>query len=322
MPLGALAGGMFSPSERSCLGEMVEIRHLATFHKVATLLSFTRAAKELNYAQSSVTTQIRALESSLGVELFHRFGGRIRLTPAGEKLLEYADQILALAEAARADVAGGDGLSGSLVIGTMESVTSYRMPPLLEFFHHRYPKVQLSLRPTLCAETCHALRQGTFDIGFLIEEQTRHQGLETVVLAEEPLVLVAADGHPLARREKVSLDDLREASVLVTEAGCAYRDLFERELQDTESTSFLEFGTIEAIKRGVVSGLGIALLPAVTVATELEKGEMVALPWEVPFTVHTQLAWRRGRRLTRELKLFIDNAVRLMREEPPPAQPG
>jgi DNA-binding transcriptional LysR family regulator len=298
----------------------VEIRHLVTFQKVATLLSFTRAAEELSYAQSSVTTQIRALETSLGVELFDRLGGRIRLTPAGEKLLEYAEQILALTEAARADVAGGDGPSGNLVVGTMESITSYRMPPLLEFFHHRFPKVQLSLRPSLCAETCHALRQGTFDIGFLMEQETRHQGLETVVLAEEPLVLVAAPGHALAGRENLSLDDLRAASILATEAGCAYRDLFEVELRGAETMPFLEFGTIEAIKRGVMSGLGISLLPEVTVAAELEKGELATLSWDTPFSVHTQLAWRSGRRLSRELKLFIDQAVRLMRDETPLAE--
>ncbi|ONK11838.1 LysR family transcriptional regulator [Streptomyces sp. MP131-18] len=300
----------------------MEIRHLVTFQKVATLMSFTRAAEELSYAQSSVTTQIRALETSLGVELFDRLGGRIRLTAAGEKLLEYAEQILALTDAARADLAGGGGPSGTLMIGTMESITSYRMPPLLEFFHHRYPKVQLSLRPSLCAETCYALRQGIFDIGFLMEQETRHQGLETVVLAEEPLVLVAAPGHPLAGRNGLSLADLRAASILATEAGCAYRDLFEEELRVEGTIPFLEFGTIEAIKRGVTSGLGVALLPSVTVAGELEKGEMTQLGWEAPFSVHTQLAWRSGRRLSRELKLFIDQAVRLMREDMSLAESG
>ncbi|QTD99066.1 LysR family transcriptional regulator [Streptomyces cyanogenus] len=296
----------------------MELRHLVTFQKVASLLSFTRAAQELGYAQSSVTTQIRGLESSLGVELFDRLGGRIRLTPAGERLLEYAEQILTLVEAARADVAGGDGPSGTLVIGTMESITSYRMPPLLEFFHHRYPKVQLALRPSLCAETRHALRQGGFDIGFLLEQETRHPGLETVVLAEEPLVLVAAPGHPLAGRRELSPVDLAAVSVLAAEAGCAYRDLFEAELRTVRGGApFLEFGTIEAIKKGVASGLGISLLPVVTVAAELEKGEMTALPWDAPFSVYTQLAWRGGRRLSRELRLFIDQAKRLMREDAP-----
>lgn len=303
----------------------MEFRHLVTFQKVATLLSFTRAAEELSYAQSSVTTQIRALEASLEVELFDRLGGRIRLTAAGEKLLGYADQILALAEEARVDVSGDGGPAGTLVIGTMESITSYRMPPLLELFHHRYPRIQLALRPSLCAETCHALRQGTFDIGFLMERETEQQGLETRVLAEEPLVLVAAPGHPLAERTDLSLADLRKTPILATETGCAYRDLFEEELRvpeglggaEPEPVSFLEFGTIEAIKRGVASGLGIALLPAVTVSGELARGEIVALPWKAPFSVYTQLAWRSGRRLSRELKLFVDQTVRLLKEESP-----
>ncbi|WP_246562113.1 LysR family transcriptional regulator [Streptomyces roseirectus] len=278
-----------------------------TFRKVAGLLSFTRAAEELNYAQSSVTSQIRALETSLGVELFDRLGGRIRLTPAGEKLVRHAERILESVEAARADVTGGP--AATLVVGTMESITSYRMPPLLEFLHHRHPGLRLALRPSLCAETRQALRQGTYDVGFLMERETEHPGLETVVLTEEPLVLVGAPGHALAGERTLTLDELRAVPVLATEAGCAYRDLFEEQL----GGEFLEFGTIEAIKRSVGSGLGIALLPEVTVAEELARGDMVVLPWRPSFTVHTQLAWRSGRLLPAEVRLFVDEAVRLMR---------
>ncbi|QNP75953.1 LysR family transcriptional regulator [Streptomyces roseirectus] len=285
----------------------MEFRQLVTFRKVAGLLSFTRAAEELNYAQSSVTSQIRALETSLGVELFDRLGGRIRLTPAGEKLVRHAERILESVEAARADVTGGP--AATLVVGTMESITSYRMPPLLEFLHHRHPGLRLALRPSLCAETRQALRQGTYDVGFLMERETEHPGLETVVLTEEPLVLVGAPGHALAGERTLTLDELRAVPVLATEAGCAYRDLFEEQL----GGEFLEFGTIEAIKRSVGSGLGIALLPEVTVAEELARGDMVVLPWRPSFTVHTQLAWRSGRLLPAEVRLFVDEAVRLMR---------
>ncbi|MET8976256.1 LysR family transcriptional regulator [Streptomyces sp. NPDC004539] len=285
----------------------MEFRQLVTFRKVAALLSFTRAAEELNYAQSSVTSQIRALENSLGVELFDRLGGRIRLTPAGLRLVEHAERILESVEVARAEVTGGP--AGTVVVGTMESITSYRMPPLLEFLHHRHPGLRLALRPGVCAETRQALRQGTYDIGFLMERETEHPGLETVVLTEEPLVLVAAPGHALSGERPLTVDDLRTVSVLAAEAGCAYRDLFEEELGDV----FLEFGTIEAIKRGVSTGLGIALLPEVTVAEELERGELVVLPWRPSFTVHTQLAWRSGRLLPAELRLLIDESVRLMR---------
>ncbi|MFD8010376.1 LysR family transcriptional regulator [Streptomyces sp. NPDC058955] len=295
----------------------MELRLLATFEKVAEVLSFTRAAAELGYAQSSVTSQVKALESSLGTELFERLGGRIRLTGAGERLLPYARRMAELAEEARAAVAAGEA-AGTITIGTMESLTTYRLPPLLEYVHHRHPAVRLALRPTLGDATRQALRQGTYDLGFLMEAETEHEGLETEVLAPEPLALVAAPGHPLADRTDLVTADLAGAGLIGTEPGCAYRDLFEAELAAGAgagaAVEFLEFGTIEASKRAVASGLGIALLPRIAVQEELASGALVALGWEAPFTLFTQLAWRRGKRLPAHVRLFVEQARRLARE--------
>ncbi|WP_405880429.1 LysR family transcriptional regulator [Streptomyces sp. NBC_01136] len=298
----------------------MELRLLVTFEKVATVLSFTQAATELKYAQSSVTSHIRTLESSLGVELFDRLGSRIRLTEAGERLLPYARQIIELSDEARAAVVGAGEPSGALTVGTLESLTSYRLLPLLELFHHRYPGVRLSLRTTIGDETRQALRQGTYDVGFLMEEETEHAGLEVAVLAVEPLVLVAAPGHPLAAASTVPTAGLVRESLLATEPGCAYRDLFERDLNSLapRPVSFTEFGTIEATKRGAAAGLGVALLPEVTVAAELAEGTLVRLPWEPPFTLRTQLAWRAGKRLPAHVRLFVEQARRLVREQTSP----
>ncbi|MGW4562699.1 LysR family transcriptional regulator [Streptomyces sp. NPDC004561] len=295
----------------------MELRLLVTFEKVATVLGFTRAAAELSYAQSSVTGQIRALESSLGVELFDRLGSRIRLTEAGERLLPYARQIIELAEEARAAVTEPEEPSGTLTVGTMESLTSYRLPPLLEYFHHRHPGVRLALRTTIGDETRQALRQGAYDVGFLMEERTEHPGLRTAVLAEEPLALVAAPGHVLAGAA-LGTADLTGQPLLATEPGCAYRDLFERELTALEPVRFMEFGTIEATKRAAAAGLGIALLPEVTVAAELAAGSLVRLAWEPPFTLRTQLAWRAGKRLPAHARLFVEQARRLLSEQAGP----
>ncbi|GAP53088.1 LysR family transcriptional regulator [Streptomyces azureus] len=292
----------------------MELRLLVTFEKVATLLSFTRAAAELTYAQSSVTSQIRALEAALGAELFDRLGSRIRLTEAGERLLPYARRIIELSEEARAAVADAEEPAGSLTVGTMESLTSYRLPPLLELFHHRYPKVRLALRTTIGDETRQALRRGTYDLGFLMEAETEHVGLDSEVLAVEPLALVAAPGHPLAG-STVTLPDLVRQSLLATEPGCAYRDLFERELNTlAESVQFMEFGTIEATKRAAAAGLGISLLPEVTVAAELAEGALVRLDWEPSFTLRTQLAWRAGKRLPAHARLFVEQTRKLVAE--------
>ena len=294
----------------------MDIRQLTTFHRVATLLSFTRAASELKYAQSSVTAQIKGLEVSLGVELFERLRGRIRLTPAGQRLMPYAEQILALTDEAREVATGLGDPSGVLTVGTMDSITSYRMPPLLEFFHHRYPLLQLVLRPSMCAETCHALRQGIFDLGFLMEAETEHSGVETEILGAEPLSVVAATGHPLTRADRVTIEDLRQVPILAPEAGCAYRELFEQELNEgsPEPVAFLEFGNIESIKRGVAAGLGISLLPTMTVADATEAGTLAVLDWKPPFEVYTQVAWRRGKQLSREMRLFVEQTVDFMSE--------
>ncbi|WP_445278931.1 LysR family transcriptional regulator [Streptomyces sp. DSM 118148] len=292
----------------------MELRLLVTFEKVATVLSFTRAAAELSYAQSSVTSQIRALETSLGAELFDRLGGRIRLTEAGERLLPYARRMIELAEEARAAVTGAGEPAGTLTVGTMESLTSYRLPPLLEYFHHRHPAVRLALRTTIGDETRQALRQGTYDVGFLMEAETEHPGLESTVLAVEPLALVAAPGHPLAG-DPVATAGLVGLSLLATEPGCAYRDLFERELTALGPVEFTEFGTIEATKRAAAAGLGAALLPEVTVAAELAAGTLVRLDWEPPFTLRTQLAWRSGKRLPAHARLFVEQARRLVSEQ-------
>jgi DNA-binding transcriptional LysR family regulator len=300
----------------------LDLRLLATFEKVAALLSFTRAATELAYAQSTVTAQVRALEQDLGVALFDRLGSRIRLTEAGERLLPYARRLLNLAAEARAAAVEPGEPSGQLTVGTIESLTSYRLPPLFELFHHRYPKVRLSLRTTIGDETLDALRRGVYDLGFLMESRTQHPGLETVVLLPEPLALVAAPGHPLAGRP-LATTELCDATLLAVESGCAFRDLFEAELGAAAGgpVSFREFGTVEATKRAAATGLGIALLPEVTVADSLAAQTLQRLDWRPSFTLHSQLAWRSGKQLPPAARLFVEQTRRLLREQQsrPPA---
>lgn len=108
------------------------LRHLQTFGAVAELLSFTRAAERLGYAQSSITGQVRALEEELGEPLFERLGKRVALTAAGRRLLPYAEKMLGLAGEARAAAAAQDGRPrGTLTIGASESLCAFRLPAVL-----------------------------------------------------------------------------------------------------------------------------------------------------------------------------------------------
>jgi DNA-binding transcriptional LysR family regulator len=133
---------------------------------------------------------------------------------------------------------------------------------------------------------------------------TRFSAAERVASAASPM-----SGKP------VGTADLVGQPLLATEPGCAYRDLFERELTSLASVDFMEFGTIEATKRAAAAGLGISLPPEVTVAAELAEGSLVRLRWEPPFTLRAQLAWRAGKRLPAHARLFVAQARRLVAEE-------
>ena len=127
----------------------MDTRHLRAFVTVAEKGNFTRAAIDLAFAQSTVTAQVQSLEREIGVDLFDRLPNNVRLSSAGERFLPYARRILGLTSEARQVSNPSAELSGTLVIGAMESITSYRLLPVFEFMHLRHPGVRLSMRPSL-----------------------------------------------------------------------------------------------------------------------------------------------------------------------------
>jgi DNA-binding transcriptional LysR family regulator len=295
----------------------MELRQLATFQAVAASLSFTRAALALNYAQSSVTAQIQALEDELGVRLFDRLGRRIVLTEAGRRLQVYAGRILALADEARVAVAGDAEPSGTLTIAASETLTTYRLPPMLRTFRERYPGVRLLLRVARPGEVVRAVGDGTLDAALVLDG--RDEPYPSCITAEplhsEPLVVVAGPQHPLASAEHVSPADLDGEPMLMSEAGCSYRTQFEQALAlaGAHPASTLEFGSVEAIKQCVIAGMGIAVLPRMAVRAGLARGELAALRWCEPgFRVTTRLLWHKGKWHTPALAAFLATARKLL----------
>jgi DNA-binding transcriptional LysR family regulator len=295
----------------------MELRQLATFQAVAASLSFTRAALTLNYAQSSVTAQIQALEDELGVRLFDRLGRRIVLTEAGRRLLVYADQLLALAAEARVAVAGDAEPSGTLTITASETLTTYRLPRMLRTFRERYSRVRLLLRVVPPGEVVRAVGDGTLDAALVLDG--RDEPYTSCIMAEplhsEPLVVVACPQHPLASANHVSPADLDGEPMLLTEAGCSYRAQFERVLAraGARPASTLEFGSVEAIKQCVMAGMGITVLPRMAVHAELARGELSALRWCEPgFRATTQLLWHKGKWQSPALAAFLATARELL----------
>ena len=155
----------------------MEIRQLKTFKAVADHLSFHKAADAINYAQSTVSAQIMALEEDLGIPLFERLGRHIMLTEAGENLYQYACKMLELAEAARADLIESVRLAGSLTIRVPESFCVHRLIPVVAEFHNRMPNVKL--RFITCAQEGlkRDLRKGVTDLAFLLTDSIQSKDL-------------------------------------------------------------------------------------------------------------------------------------------------
>ena len=286
----------------------MDLRQLATFRMVATTLSFTRAAAALNYVQSSVTAQIQALEEELGVPLFDRLGKRVALTDAGKRLLWYAEKLLTLADEARAAVTGNTEIMGTLAISAPETLCTYRLPALLRQMRERFPGVRLMFRPLPVSELRRSVVEGLIDVAFMLDAPFQAGGLAVEPLIYEPLVLIAPANHRLARASAVHPADLEGEPVLLTEAGCSYRRLFERSLSraGVYPASTLEFGSVEAIKQCVIAGMGVSVLPAIVAATELAQGRLVALNWtEAGFGVVTQMVWHRDKWQSPTLSTFI-----------------
>lgn len=294
----------------------MDLRQLTIFREVAKHLSFTRAAMNLNYVQSNVTAQIRGLEEELGQPLFDRLGRQVVLTEAGQQLLEYAERLLRLAEEAQAAIAPGTMPRGTLRIGSSESLCVYRLPALLRAFRSRYPHVHVIFCPSSYAELRRLVHEGEIDVALVNEDPMDEDGPADEVLAYEQVWMIAAPDHPFASRETIAPEDLDGADLLLTEPRCSYRALLERALNRARvyPGTVMEFNSLEAVKQCVMTGLGVSVMTAVAVASEVEQGRLVRLPWSGPdLSVATHLIWHKDKWLSPSLTAFLNLAREILK---------
>lgn len=287
----------------------MELRELKTFQKVATLLSFNRAAEVLHYAQSTVSAQIKTLEDELGLPLFDRLGKQIVLTDAGEKLLKYSRRLLAFHEETYAEIKGQKELRGSLTIRIPQTIATCYLPPILVEFHACYPRVRFEFQSCTVYTLAQELSAGTIDLAFLLSESVQAASLQTEVLGFEELVLVAHPENPLAGKASVSFQDLRGQVLLYAKTDCDYPLKFQKMLADEKIklANSMEFNSVEAVKQCVMAGLGFALMPAVGVRREVESGALSILhSSEEPLEVAVFMIWHKDKWLSPTLDAFLE----------------
>ncbi|WP_339265607.1 LysR family transcriptional regulator [Paenibacillus sp. FSL W8-0187] len=257
----------------------MELIYLQTFREVAIRQSFTKAANELGYAQSSVTTQIQKLEKEYGVKLFERYGRGLRLTKSGEELFEYAVQMLDLFQQSKEKLTKQGG--GTLSIGTIDSLAAYFLPSVIHQLKQRHEDLVIRLQPDREDSIISKVREGEYDLGLILDRKPEDSSLNWIAIREEPLLLIAHPNHPLLVKPVIELEHLADAEWIMPEDSCNYRMMLEKVLRASgvPMRIGLELGNPEAIKRYVMSGTGISLLPKMVAEEEIKRGELAILPF-------------------------------------------
>lgn len=284
------------------------LRQLKIFEAVARHLSFTLASKELHLTQPAVSMQVKQMEEEVGLPLFEQVGKKIFLTEAGEEMQRYAGSVLAILAEASLVFDEMRGLERGRLRIAVASTANYFVPQLLASFCQRYPNVRVSLDVTNRQGLLEALSANDTDL-VIMGKPPRNMDLVAESFMDNPLVVIAPPGHPLARERDIPLARLQEETFLVREQGSGTRSAMERFFVDhgVSLSSTMEMSSSESIKQGVEAGLGFGLLSLHTLEMELTLKRLVILDVrELPILRKWYVMHRSGKRLSGVAQHFKD----------------
>ena len=288
----------------------MDLFELEAFVTVVREGGFSKAAKALYRTQPAVSQIIRRLEDELGQPLFDRSSRRGVLTDAGRVLLEHAERLINFKDQALAAVADVRHVrSGQLVIATNELTCLYVLP-LLHEFRRTFPAVRVSVRRALGSRIPADVRDYAADLGVVTYQPTNVE-LSSVVVYRDQLAFVVPHGHRFTKRREVRIKDLGAEAFVAHHVSSPYRAKVVETFRKRRVTLQMpiEMPTIDAIKRFVAAGHGVALLPAIAVQSELARGELVLVKVrELAFERPVRLVWRKGGTLSSAAAAFLEVA--------------
>jgi len=294
----------------------MELSQLETFLAVAEERSFSKAAVRLHRTQPAVSQVIRKLEASIGEPLFDRASRDGSLTASGELLRDYAQRLLALRREASSALDELKSLErGRLQLAANEYTCMYLLEAVGEF-RREYPEIGVSVHRMLASRVAEELSLRTFEIG-VTSFRLDPERFKTVAVYNDSLAFIVSPKHRLARAARVSITDLGKESFIAHNVASPLRrkviEAFQR--HRTPLNMSIDLPTIEAIKRFVAMGNGVALVPHLTIAHELAAGELVPVTVdELEFKRVLRLAHRRQSTMSYAAKAFL-RTVRSMAEK-------
>jgi DNA-binding transcriptional LysR family regulator len=298
----------------------MDLSQLETFLAVAEERSFSRAAVRLHRTQPAISQVIRKLEESVGEVLFDRAARDGSLTAAGELLRDYALRLLALRREAASALGELKSLQrGHLQVAANEYTGMYLLPAI-DAFRRNFPQISVTVNRTLASRVPEDLSRRSYELG-IISFQPDPEQFRTIAVYGDSLALIVSPAHPLARAERVSIRDLGKEVFIAHNVASPLRsqviEAFER--YRTPLRMEIELPTIEAIKLFVAMGNGVALVPHLTVARELETGALVRVAVdELQIQRVLRVVHRRKGTLSYAARAFLLTLRRLARRNGPP----
>lgn len=252
----------------------MDLIQLKTFYETANCGSLTAASEKLCTSQPAVSRQILSLEKELGISLFSRHSRGVKLTEAGRCLFQYVEKSLLLLDKAEKAISELRELeSGHITVGASTTIGNYLFPGWLASFIRLYPKIDVSLQVANSNKVIEYVLEGKLDIG-LIAGPLKSPELCLEYLMDDNIIMVVGPEHPWLKKTSVSAASLQQEVLILREPGSATRQAIESylEKEKIQAGKTMILGNTEAIKRAVISGMGIAFISRNTVLIELQLG--------------------------------------------------
>jgi DNA-binding transcriptional LysR family regulator len=289
----------------------MDTRQLAAFCAVVERRSFSQAAERLGVTQPAVSLQVRSLEKRLGTQLLDRSGRRVEPTEAGWRLYRGAQKLLALEEQLVADVAAStEGeLSGDLVLGASTGPAAIVVPLLLGEFQRANPAVRVFLTVSDTHSVVERVAERELELG-IVGASRRHRGVRFEPFFADQVILACPPGHRFAGRT-VTLDELREETLILMQEGAGVRQIVEDALRRQgirlrDLDVRLELGLQESVRRAVEAGFGVTFISRAAVEAELAEGRLAEARVEgLDASREISLASASGRARTRVADAFV-----------------
>ena len=292
---------------------LMDTRQLAAFCAVVEKSSFSQAAEKLGVTQPAVSLQVRALEERLGQTLLDRSGRRVEPTEAGLRLYRSAQRMLALEEQLYDEVADESGeLQGTLAIGASTGPGAHLVPLLLCEFQRAHPELHVALSIWDTQTVSEKVAQRELELG-VVGALRRNRSLEFEPLVRDEIVLAVPPGHRAAGGT-VSVDELREETVIAMQEGAGVRQVVDEELRRAglrvrELEPRLELGLQESVKSAVAAGFGVTFISRTAIEGELAAGTLAMARVEsLDPARQIYLVRAKGRPPTRAAAAFLEFA--------------